>query len=44
MYKNKKIIKDEEERKQILKKCYDDKITGHSDIWKPLKRIKEITF
>ena len=44
MYKNKRIIKDEKKQKQILRKCYDDKIIEYSNIRKTLKRIKEITF
>ena len=44
MYKNKRIIKDEEKQKQILRKCHDNKMTKHFDIRKILKKIKEITF
>ena len=44
MYKNKKIIKDKKERKQILMKCHDDKMTKHSNIREILKKIKEMTF
>ena len=44
MYKNKRIIKDKEEQKQILRKCYNNKITKYFDIRKTLKKIKEVTF
>ena len=44
MYKNKKIIKDEKERKQILRKCYDDKMTRHFDVRETLKKIEKVTF
>ena len=44
MYKNKRIIKDENEQKQILRKCHDDKMTRHSDTREILRKIKEVTF
>ena len=44
MYKNKRIIKNEEEQKQILKECHDDKMTEHLDVRETLKKIKEVTF
>ena len=44
MYKNKKIIKNKRERKQILRKCHDDRMTEHLNIREILKRVKEITF
>ena len=44
MYKNKKIIKNKKKRKQILRKCHDDKMTKHFDIRETLRKIKEIIF
>ena len=41
MYKNKRIIKDKEKQKQILKECHDDKMTGHPDIRETFKKNKE---
>ena len=44
MYKNKRIVKDKKEQKQILRECHDDKMTRHFDIRETLRKIKEVTF
>ena len=35
-YKEKSVVQNKEEQEQIMRKCHDDKMTGHLDVRKTL--------